>query len=161
MEAQGLQVGAGGVEERCEAIRSARCLASGQAGEPDATAISAATRPGEVAPGRSGLAAGSGLTIASGESGEIATSSLKRGEPFHLNLRLPAVAAGVESLPVRVLAEDGWVLEIAATIRGEHRDLASIEIAGEWLASTGRYVVELETPEQTHFPLRRYAVEVR
>ena len=122
---------------------------------------SAKLGPGEVAPGRSGLAAGRGLTLASGESGEIATSSLKRGEPFELNLRLPAVAAGVESLPVRVLAEDGRVLEIAATIRGEDRDLASVEIAGEWLASTGRYVVEVRTSEQTHFPLRRYAFEVR
>ncbi len=118
-------------------------------------------RPGEVAPGRSELAAGSGLTLASGESAEIATSSLKQGEPFQVNLRLPAVAAGVESVPVRVLAEDGRVLEIAAMIRGEDRDLASLEIAGEWFAPTGRYVLEVQTSEQTHFPLRRYAVEVR
>ncbi len=105
-----------------------------QAGEV-ANIVPANPGAGEV---RSGLIAGSGLTLASGESGEIALSSLKRGEPFRLNLRLPTVAARVESLPVRVLAKDGRVLEIAATIRGEDRDLASVEIAGEWLASTGR-----------------------
>ena len=30
-----------------------------------------------------------------------------------------------------------------------------------FLATPGRYVVEIKTTEITHFPVRRYAIEVR
>lgn len=102
-----------------------------------------------------------GLTLSSGETVAILASSLRAGKPVVLQLGLPAPPAGVESLSIRVMAEDGRVLETEAAIQRGDSAIATLEIPAAWLAATGRYVVEIQTREQTHFPLRRYAVEVR
>ena len=115
----------------------------------------------EPRPGPSGPAPGSSFTLASGERVEISAASLRGGDPLVLNLRLPAPPRGVELLSVRVMSEDGRVLELDAAVGKADRAIATVEIAGAWLASTGRYMVELRTLEPSHFPIRRYVVEVR
>ena len=76
-----------------------------------------------------------------------------------LSLGLPTSPAG--PLPVRILAADGRILETAAAVYGDDPTRASVEIEADWLGSPGRYIVEIKTKERTHFPLRRYAIEVR
>ncbi len=99
------------------------------------------------------------LQLFSGDELEIAVSSLPAGEPVLLSLGLPTSPAG--SLPVRVLATDGRILETTGVVYEDDPTRASVEIEADWLGSSGRYIVEIKTKERTHFPLRRYAIEVR
>ncbi len=99
------------------------------------------------------------LQLFSGDELEIPVSILPAGEPVHLSLGLPATPAGF--LPVRVLATDGRILETIGAVGEDDPTRARVEIEAGWLASPGRYIVELKTKERTHFPLRRYAIEVR
>ncbi len=99
------------------------------------------------------------LQLFSGDELEIPVSSLPAGEPVFLSLGLPTSPAG--SLPVRVLAADGRILEITGVVYEDDPTRVSVEIEAGWLDSPGRYIVELKTNERTHFPLRRYAIEMR
>ena len=99
------------------------------------------------------------LQLFSGDELEISVSSLPAGEPVFLSLGLPTSPAG--SLPVRVLATDGRILETTGVVSEDDSTRVSVEIEAGWLDSPGRYIVELKTKERTHFPLRRYAIEVR
>jgi hypothetical protein len=100
------------------------------------------------------------LTLVSGEAAEISAASLPAGRPLALGLQLAEPSARSEPLSGRVVTEGRAPLEFRAAVRGDDRLTARVEIAAEWL-SPGRYVIELHTTEQTHFPLRRYALEVR
>ncbi len=99
------------------------------------------------------------LQLISGDELEIPVSSLPAGEPVFLSLGLPTSPLG--SLPVRVLATDGRILETTGVVYEDDPTRVSVEIEAGWLDSPGRYIVELKTKERTHFPLRRYAFEVR
>ena len=99
------------------------------------------------------------LSIRSGDTLQIPAGALAGDEPAVLDLLFP-VPTDAEQLPVRVVAFDGRQLEAQGVIQAEDRRSASVEIPGDWL-SPGRYLVELETTERTHFPLRRYMVEVQ
>ena len=101
-----------------------------------------------------------GRSIASGDTLLIEAASLRAGEPLVVHLRLPQPPDGNEPHAVRVLAPDGRLLETRAPILGGDRLGVALELDPAWLAP-GRYIVELKTTEKTHFPLRRYVVEVR
>ena len=99
--------------------------------------------------------------LASGQTLELRAAELASGEPVALRLDVAQTPPGPVSLPVRVLATDGRVLEIWGTLRDPDRRNASVEIEADFLAPPGRYIVELRTTEKSHMPLRRYAIEVR
>jgi hypothetical protein len=100
-----------------------------------------------------------GLVLRSGETLEIAIASLPADEPVVVNLLLPEPSRTAEPHAVRVLAFDGRTLETFAALREADRRSARFELQADWL-SPGRYIIEMKTTERTHFPHRRYALEV-
>jgi hypothetical protein len=82
------------------------------------------------------------------------------GKPVVLRLVLGEPSRTQEPRPVRVIAADRRVFE-GQGILGEGLADARFEIDPAFLSSPGRYVVEVQTTELSHFPLRRYALEVR
>ena len=99
-------------------------------------------------------------SIESGGTLEIEASSLPEGRPLVLSLRLGEPSRDLEPRPVRVIAPDGSLLHTTGPVDPEDRLSASLEIDSAWL-TPGRYIVEVNTTEQTHFPLRRYAIEIK
>jgi len=100
------------------------------------------------------------LTLLSGETLEISADALPAGRAVALNLQLTEPSADGDPLAGRILSEGRVPLDLSAAILGEDRRTARVEIEAGWL-SPGRYVIEVQTTERTHFPLRRYALEVR
>jgi hypothetical protein len=100
------------------------------------------------------------LTLLSGETLEIPADALSAGRVVALNLQLAEPSANRDPLAGRILSEGRVPLDLSAAILGEDRHIARVEIEANWL-SPGRYVIEVQTTERTHFPLRRYALEVR
>ena len=98
------------------------------------------------------------LAVASGQTLTLSATSLPAARPLAVDLLFPEPSTSAEPLPARVLALDGRVLEMEAPL-GAGRRSAVIEIPSEWL-SPGRYVVEVQTTERSHFPLRRYVLQV-
>ena len=96
----------------------------------------------------------------SGGTWVIAVASVPTDRPVVLNLEVPAPPAGTEFLGVRLIAEGRDPFEAPGAIVGQARDRARVEVPPGWLAA-GRVVVEVKTTEKTHFPLRRYALEIR
>ena len=62
-------------------------------------------------------------------------------------------------LAARVLLEGREPFEADAMVTGSGRDRVRLEIEPGWLAR-GRAIIEIKTLERSHFPLRRYALEV-
>ena len=100
------------------------------------------------------------MPLDSGETLEIGFESLNPGEVLTLDLRFPAPPEGTERLAARVISSDGRVVETSALPRADDRSRASLQIQNDFLAPD-RYIIEVKTIEKTHFPLRRYALEVR
>jgi hypothetical protein len=100
------------------------------------------------------------LRIASNETIQIDAASLLPGRPVVLRLVLGEPSRSQEPRPVRVLSEDSRVFE-GQGILGSDLAGARFEIDPAFLAAPGRYIVEVKTTEQSHFPLRRYVLEVR
>jgi hypothetical protein len=100
------------------------------------------------------------LHLGLGEDREIAAADLPSGQPFLLSLTVPAVSDGVGELPVRLIAEDGRVLELMGAVAPDEREQASVPIEANWLNRPGRYIIEVKTTEKSHMPLRRYAIVV-
>ncbi len=98
--------------------------------------------------------------LRSGATLEIARASLSTDEPVVVNLLLPEPSRTSEPLAVRVLAFDGRTLETRGALHEADRRSARFELQADWL-SPGRYIIEMKTTERSHFPLRRYALEVR
>ena len=98
--------------------------------------------------------------IESGETLALDAASLPVGRPLVLKLALAEPSRSADPRPVRVIAPDGRLLHLSGALVADDRRSAEVEIDPDWLAP-GRYVVEVKTTEKTHFPLRRYALEVR
>lgn len=99
------------------------------------------------------------LRIASNETIQLEAASLVPGRPVVLRLVLGEPSRSQEPRPVRVVSTDSRVFE-GQGILGEGLADARFEIDPAFLVP-GRYIVEVKTTEQSHFPLRRYVVEVR
>jgi hypothetical protein len=127
-------------------------------GRAETQASSFAGSP-HVAPEKGAIGPGD-LTIFSGETLEIPADALPAGRVVALNLQLAEPSANRDPLAGRILSEGRVPLDLSAAILGEDRHIARVEIEANWL-SPGRYVIEVRTTERTHFPLRRYALEVR
>jgi hypothetical protein len=100
------------------------------------------------------------LRIASHETIRIDAASLVPGKPVVLRLDLEVPSRTQEPRPVRVFSQDRRVFE-GKGVLGEALTDARFEIDPAFLSVPGRYVVEVKTTEISHFPLRRYALEVR
>lgn len=100
-----------------------------------------------------------GLVIESGGRLVIRADELPSGEPLVVQLRLGEPSADAAPRPVRVAAVDGRTLELEGRL-GADRMAARIDLDPAWLRP-GRYLVEVRTTERTHFPARRYVIEVR
>ena len=94
-------------------------------------------------------------------SGEVAIDSaaLVPGKPVVLHLVLGEASRTEEPRPVRVLSPDGRAVEGKGSL-DEGRLEVRYELDSAFLRP-GRYVVEVRTTEMSHFPLRRYAINVR
>lgn len=149
----GLWLGSGLLPD--EESRPRPAVAPGGADEPRV----AATSPTGDPLGVSDEPAAPGLLAVSGQTLSFSADELRAGEPLVVSLRLPEPLSDDAPLPGRVLGEDGRVLELAGRVRQGDRRTASVEIDPAWLAP-GRYIVELETSEHSHFPVRRFVLEV-
>jgi hypothetical protein len=116
----------------------------------------AAPEPARVAPP---VAEGE-LRIASSQTIQIEAASLVPGRPVVVRLALGEPSRTQEPRPVRVISADRRVFE-GEGILGEDLADARFEIDPAFLSAPGRYIVEVKTTELSHFPLRRYAIEVR
>ena len=95
------------------------------------------------------------------EGGRLLTNaaSLRDGDVLAVGLGLSDEARGEKPLAVRIVSSDGRRTETtAAPVVGSGSGLR-LEIDPEWLTS-GSYMIEVRTAEKTHFPLRRYVLEV-
>ncbi len=97
--------------------------------------------------------------IESGGTLTIDSRALEPGKPLVVKLVLGEPSRSDEALAVRMLSEHDGVHEGAGALSSERTDV-SFAINPAWL-HPGRYIVEVKTTEQTHFPLRRYVIEVR
>jgi hypothetical protein len=104
-------------------------------------------------------ASGGSLPLRSGETLAVSREELVSGVPLVLQLQLGESEVSRQPLAGRILAE-GRVLELSAAVRGEAADVAEVEIEADWL-EPGRFIIEIQTSERSHFPLRRYVIEVR
>lgn len=129
------------------------------AAPPPPAASASADEPADGPARRAAAAQAGELAIASGETIEIAAASLAPGRPVALRLFLGEASKTAEPLPVRVYAADGRASETQGLL-GDDRLDARVEIDGASLAP-GRNIVEVRTTELSHFPIRRYAIEVR
>jgi hypothetical protein len=103
--------------------------------------------------------AGRVTTLDPGGTLVVPKAALPASGPLRIELHFPVPSADAAPRPGRVLAPDGRVLEIEAPLADAERRSVTVEVPADWL-TPGRYVVEIRTTERTHFPLRRYAVEV-
>lgn len=130
------------------------------AAEPPPPAASASADEPADGPARRAAAAQAGeLAIASGETLELEVAKLASGRPVALRLFLGEPSKTGEPLAVRVYAADGRASQ-AEGLLGDDRLDARVELDPASLAP-GRNVVEVTTTELSHFPIRRYAIEVR
>jgi len=100
------------------------------------------------------------IRIATHETIQIDGASLAPGKPVVLRLDLEVPSRTEEPRPVRVFSQDRRILEGEGAL-GDGRTDARFEIDPAFLSVPGRYVVEVKTTEISHFPIRRYALEVR
>lgn len=96
--------------------------------------------------------------VPSGATLVVSRSSLGASPQFAVKLQLAQPEDSGEPLTGRILTE-GRALDLSAAVIGDASDVAQVEIDADWL-TPGRYVIEVHTSERSHFPLRRYALEV-
>jgi hypothetical protein len=129
------------------------------AAAPPAPAPASADEPPDGAERRAAAEKAGELPIASGETIEVQAASLTPGRPVALRLFLAEPSKSAGPLAARVLAPDGRIFESHAAPGADRRDVR-VEVDPAFLRP-GRYIVEVRTTEQTHFPVRRYALEVK
>ena len=102
----------------------------------------------------------SGVGVRTHGTVEIPRSALDAGEPIVVNLLLPQSSRDGSPRPVTIVSPDGRLLETEGVLLTEDRRSATLEVAADWLVP-GRHIVQMQTTEITHFPLRRYVLEVK
>jgi hypothetical protein len=120
---------------------------------------SIAVSAGEPEPAGPGRPAPPAQRIADGGRLSIDALSLRDGEVLALGLGLSDEARGEELLAVRLVSVDGRRIETTAAPASGSGSGVRLEIDPEWL-TPGRYLVEVSTAEKSHFPIRRYVLEV-
>lgn len=125
--------------------------------EPTPAEIAASEPP--LAPGEMPPTSARTMAIRPGETLELDRASLPRGAPVSLGLLLPFEVEPEKALAMRVIAEDRRLFEGSGRASPRMRGRIEIDIESAFL-EPGRYVIELKTPERSHFPLRRYVLQI-
>ena len=99
------------------------------------------------------------ISIAPHETIQLDSASLEPGKPLVLHLDIEVPSLTDEPRPVRVISPEKRVFE-GQGVLGEGRSDARFEIDPAFF-KPGRYLVEIKTTEMTHFPLRRFVIDVR
>ncbi len=103
---------------------------------------------------------GSSRPIEPGGTLQLERAAFPASGPVRVSLELPEMSASSEPRPVRLVSQpDHRVLEVSGTLESG-RTAAAIEVDPGYL-EPGTYLVELQTTERSHFPLRRYFIVVR
>ncbi len=91
---------------------------------------------------------------------KVVLASLQEGEVAAVGLAMPDDARGDAPLETRVIdATRERVIDLEAIpISGEGAGVR-LEIDPEWL-EPGQYLIQVRTAEKSHFPVRRYVLEV-
>lgn len=97
----------------------------------------------------------------------ISAKNLPVGRPVTLGLTLPEPAPLATQLTAKIVDESNRELDAQALVVGrsptgegaEEGGTARLEIEEGWL-TPGTYLIYLKTTEKSHFPLRRYPIEV-
>ncbi len=98
------------------------------------------------------------LDAESGSGLRLRTGDLPADRPLELRVRFPGVMPD-GSLPVELFDLDSHeILELAASLPEDRRSIR-VEIPAGAL-QPGAYVVEMRTPERSHFPARRVRLEI-
>ena len=97
--------------------------------------------------------------LATGATLVVERALLRPGEPLQLDLELPDVAGGIDVLSARMLSEASEETPLEVRI-ADARTSVQVSIDAAALPP-GRYLIEIKTSERTHFPLRRYVLEIR
>jgi hypothetical protein len=114
-------------------------------------ALSRATAQHEVAPASKPLVPT--VTLA------LERAVLPAQGPVRLSLALAEPSADAEPRPVTVVSiQDQRVFSTQGHLDAERMN-ATIDVPVDFL-QPGTYLVQMKTTERTHFPLRRYAIEV-
>jgi hypothetical protein len=131
-------------------------------GAPPAAPAPAASQPAPAAPEAVAPAAATGeLPMAkAGGTLRLDRASFPASGPVRVNLELPVASADDSPRPVRLVSQpDHRILQINGAV-GSDRNAATIDVDSGYLPP-GTYLVEIQTTEQSHFPLRRYFIIVR
>jgi len=100
-------------------------------------------------------------TLVSGELATLDAADLPADRPVALGLTLPVPSRTSGPLQARIVSgEDRRELALEATVHGDERGSATLEIDPGWL-SPGTYLIHLKTAEPSALPLRRYPLQVR
>src|SRR5262245_62205091 len=99
------------------------------------------------------------ISLAPHETIQLDSASLQPGKPLVLHLDIEVPSLDDEPRPVRVISPERRIFE-GQGVLGESRSDARFEIDPAFF-KPGRYLVEVKTTEMTHFPLRRFLIEVR
>jgi hypothetical protein len=111
------------------------------------------------APATQAASAGGELRIETGGTLVLEAAKLEPGRPVVVHLVQGEVSRSDEPNPVRIASVDGRELLLEGHLGDDRKD-ARLEIDPAFL-TPGTYLVEMKTSEYSHFPLRRYVVEVR
>jgi hypothetical protein len=142
--------------DRPEPASPASVTSPGSATPPDPAAA-----PGAAAEADAGAAIAPAHRIAEGGRLSVSAADLPGAGSFDLALDLPDVARGSQPRPVRIVSQDASrVLELEAAPLAGPGSGVSLAIDPGWLVPD-TYLIEVTTAEPTHFPLRRYVLEVR
>jgi hypothetical protein len=91
---------------------------------------------------------------------ELERAAFPTSGPVRVSLELPEMSADAEPRPVRLVSQpDHRILELPGAL-DSGRTAATIEVDPNYL-QPGTYLVEMQTTERSHFPLRRYVIVVR
>ena len=101
------------------------------------------------------------LQVASGDVIFVEAGQVEAAGTIRLELLLPIASIDDSARPVRVYAEHQAPIHLETSPFGSDRTRARIDLAPGTLNQPGRYIIEIETTEKSHIPLRRFAIEVR
>jgi hypothetical protein len=130
--------------------------AAAPANPPTPPPSQATPAPAEPAP----VATSESHPVAAGATLQLDRAAFPKSGPVRVSLGLPETSADAEPRPVRVVSQpDHRILELPGAL-DSGRTAATIEMDADYL-QPGTYLVEVQTTERSHFPLRRYFIIVR
>jgi hypothetical protein len=99
------------------------------------------------------------IRVAAGDTIVLRKAMLEPGKPVVLSLDLGEPSQTGEPRPARLLGPKGPIKATEATLDAA-RTGARFVIDPASLTGPGRYIVEVQTTERSHFPIRRYAIQL-